>query len=93
MATDSGGKRGPQSSRTQGDRFRRDRGMDMGNGGGMYGGGAEHEAPNLSNPAVAPAVPGFGFQFPGMPMLPPGFPMLGGGQPGSTPQPPPPGQG
>lgn len=91
MATDSGGKRGPQSSRTQGDRFRRaDRGMDMPNGGGMYG-GADHEAPNLNNPAVAPAVPGFGFQFPGMPMLPPGF-MLGGQQ-GSTPQPPPPGQG
>jgi protein NRD1 len=92
MATDSGGKRGPQSSRTQGDGFRRrDRGMDMPNGGGMYGGGQDHEGPNLSNPAVAPAVPGFGFQFPGMPMLPPGF-MLGG-QPGSAPQPPPPGQG
>jgi protein NRD1 len=95
MATDQGGKRGPQSSRTQTDRsFRRpERGMDMNNGGGMYGGmgGSDRDYANTANPAVPPAVPGFGFQLPGMPMFPPGF-MLGGAQPGSTPQPPPPGQ-
>jgi protein NRD1 len=91
MATDQGGKRGPQSSRTQGDRYqRRDRGMDM-NGGGMYGGGGDHDYSNPPNPGVPPAVPGFGFQLPGMPMFPPGF-MLGGAQPGSAPPPPPPGQ-
>ncbi|OKL57222.1 hypothetical protein UA08_07679 [Talaromyces atroroseus] len=96
MATDQGGKRGPQSSRTQSDRFRRpERGMDMNNGGGIYGGGmggADRDYSNTANPAVPPAVPGFGFQLPGMPMFPPGF-MLGGAQPGSAPQqPPPPGQ-
>ncbi|KAH8691119.1 hypothetical protein BGW36DRAFT_363464 [Talaromyces proteolyticus] len=92
MATDSGGKRGPQSSRTQTDRFRRpERGMEMHNGAGMYGG--ERETSNINNPAVPPAVPGFGFQLAGMPMFPPGF-MLSGTQPGSAPpQPPPPGQG
>ncbi|EED15124.1 RNA binding protein Nrd1, putative [Talaromyces stipitatus ATCC 10500] len=90
MATDQGGKRGPQSSRTQNDRYRRpDRGMDM-NGGGMYGGGGDHDYSNPPNPGVPPAVPGFGFQLPGMPMFPPGF-MLGSAQPGSAP-PPPPGQ-
>lgn len=97
MATDQGGKRGPQSSRTQTDRFRRpERGMDMNNGGGggMYGGmgGGDHDYSNTTNPAVPPAVPGFGFQLPGMPMFPAGF-MLGGAQSGSAPpQPPPPGQ-
>ncbi|KAJ6164351.1 hypothetical protein N7470_003023 [Penicillium chermesinum] len=49
---------------------------------------------NLNNPAVPPAVPAYGFNFPGMPMLPPGF-MMGGTQAGSMPssQPPPTGQG
>ena len=99
MATDQGGKRGPQSSRTQHDRFRRqDRGMDSHSGGvGGLGGpsNADRELSNANNPAVPPAVPGFGFSFPGMPMFPPGF-MMGGTQAGSstTPaQPPPPGQG
>ncbi|EEA22927.1 hypothetical protein EYB25_005696 [Talaromyces marneffei] len=91
MATDQGGKRGPQSSRTQNDRYqRRDRGMDV-NGGGMYGGSGDQDYSNPPNPGVPPAVPGFGFQLPGMPMFPPGF-MLGGAQPGSAPPPPPPGQ-
>lgn len=93
MATDQGGKRGPQSSRTQPERFRRqERDMNNGGGGGggMYGGG-ERDYSSATNPAVAPAVPGFGFQLPGMPIFPQGF-MLGGAQPGSTPQPPPPGQ-
>lgn len=101
MATDQGGKRGPQSTRPnfghdQGQqRFRRgDRGGDDGNSGGG-------DRDNMSNAnanaiGVPPAVPGFGFSFPGMPMFPPGF-MLPGAQPGvsaagTPPQPPPPGQ-
>jgi protein NRD1 len=97
MATDQGGKRGPQSTRTQPDRFRRpERGTESHNGGGGYGGsgGLERDASSVNNPAVPPAVPGFGFQFPGMQLFPPGF-MMGGAQPGSSAatQPPPPGQG
>lgn len=94
IATDTGGKRGPVSSRTQPDRFggaggggRRDR-----DGFGGYQG--EQEMPNVNNPAVPPAVPAYGFNFASMPMLPPGF-MMGGAQTGGMPstQPPPPGQG
>ncbi|KAL1968743.1 hypothetical protein VTN77DRAFT_1569 [Rasamsonia byssochlamydoides] len=103
MATDKGGNRGPQSSRSQHERFRRqDRGMDSHTGGasGMGGPGsnADRDSSNANNPAVPPAVPGFGFSFPGMPMFPPGF-MMGGtqtqaGSSNTTPaQPPPPGQG
>ena len=94
MATDQGGKRGPQSTRTgPHERFpRRDRGMDNYNNGGVSGIGYDRtDAPNGSTPAVPPAVPGFGFQYP---MFPPNF-MLGvGQQQGAAPaQPPPPGQG
>jgi protein NRD1 len=96
MATDQGGKRGPQSSRTQHDRFRRqDRGADNGNGGSSgTGGNPDRDVASANNVGVPPAVPGFGFSFPGIPMFPHGF-MLGGAQGGtSTPaQPPPPGQG
>ncbi|KAL2863471.1 Nrd1 complex RNA-binding subunit [Aspergillus lucknowensis] len=83
IATDTGGKRGPVSTRVSNDRPpRRDRdGPPMGD-------------PNsANNVAVPPAVPGFGFSFPGMPMFPPGF-MMGGAQgSGGAAQPPPPGQG
>jgi protein NRD1 len=48
---------------------------------------------SANNVGVPPAVPGFGFSFPGMPMFPPGF-MMGGAQgAGGAAQPPPPGQG
>ncbi|KAI9836190.1 MAG: hypothetical protein M1819_001527 [Sarea resinae] len=79
MATDQGGKTGPRSSRggQEGSRFRRSERNE-----------GDRDANTIG---VPPAVPGFGFQFPGMPagmpMLPPGFII-----PGSTPaQPPPPG--
>jgi protein NRD1 len=100
IATDTGGKRGPQSSRGQptNERF---------GGGGRrqerdgFGGSNPNSAPqgdrdmsNMNNPAVPPAVPAYGFNFASMPMLPPGF-MMGGAQAGQMPgsQPPPPGQG
>ncbi|KAK2766202.1 hypothetical protein FQN54_007718 [Arachnomyces sp. PD_36] len=104
MATDQGGKRGPQSTRTnpgQQDRFRRpERGMDGHEPYGQHdrdGSANQHNAnTNNSGIGVPPAVPGFGFSFPGMPLFPPDF-MLGqqqGGSSSSTPaQPPPPGQG
>ncbi|GAQ43908.1 hypothetical protein AtubIFM56815_008316 [Aspergillus tubingensis] len=93
IATDTGGKRGPVSSRTQQDRFRRPERDGPANGMGM-GGSVEREIPNANNVGVPPAVPGFGFSFPGMPMFPPGF-MMGGAQAGAggAAQPPPPGQG
>ena len=84
MATDKGGQQGPRSTRDpptnsnpppQQQRYRQPERTD-----------------NRDNNTigVAPAVPGFGFQFPGMPngfQFPPGFVM-----PGTTPaQPPPPG--
>ncbi|KAI9933355.1 hypothetical protein ASPWEDRAFT_30196 [Aspergillus wentii DTO 134E9] len=93
IATDTGGKRGPVSSRTQQDRFRRPE-RDNNPGPGM-GGQADRDMPSVNNVGVPPAVPGFGFSFPGMPMFPPGF-MMGGAQAGSntgSAQPPPPGQG
>ncbi|KAK2770353.1 hypothetical protein FQN53_005577 [Emmonsiellopsis sp. PD_33] len=117
MATDQGGKRGPQSTRTnfEPERFRRPnhhRSADDGpanhnnNNNNNHGNGNRDSDRDGSSNAnnnnanaigVPPAVPGFGFSFPGMPMFPPGF-MMGGAQAGSssstsTPQPPPPGQG
>lgn len=88
IATDTGGKRGPISSRTNQDRFPRPE-----REGPLPGAGpADRDASN-ANVGVPPAVPGFGFSFPGMPVFPPGF-MMGGAQAGSTPShPPPPGQG
>ena len=82
MATDKGGQQGPRSTRdpptntTPVSRYR------------------QPEVRNdrdQSSIGVSPAVPGFGFQFPGMPngltLFPPGFVL-----PGTTPaQPPPPG--
>ncbi|KAK2848550.1 hypothetical protein FQN49_005617 [Arthroderma sp. PD_2] len=96
MATDQGGKRGPQSSRYGHDRFRRnERGGDDGHN---SGGSGEHDRDaasgvNANAIGVPPAVPGFGFSFPGMPMFPPGF-MLPGTQPstGAPSQPPTQGQ-
>ncbi|KAL5332711.1 hypothetical protein BJX70DRAFT_106164 [Aspergillus crustosus] len=80
IATDTGGKRGPVSTRVQHDRPpRRERdGPPMG------------DSNSVNNVGVPPPVPGFGFSFPGMPMFPPGF-MMGGAQ-GNATQPPPPGQ-
>ncbi|KAB8072844.1 hypothetical protein BDV29DRAFT_146575 [Aspergillus leporis] len=99
IATDTGGKRGPISSRIQQDRFPRpDRDgppARMGPGPGGHGGQPDRDIPNTNNVGVPPAVPGFGFSFPGMPMFPPGF-MMGGAQtgtPSGSVQPPPPGQG
>ncbi|KAL3459860.1 hypothetical protein BJX64DRAFT_264252 [Aspergillus heterothallicus] len=83
IATDTGGKRGPVSTRVSNDRPpRRDRdGPPMGG-----------DPNSANNVGVPPAVPGFGFSFPGMPMFPPGF-MMGGAQGAGAAQPPPPGQG
>ncbi|EAW14681.1 Nrd1 complex RNA-binding subunit [Aspergillus clavatus NRRL 1] len=96
IATDTGGKRGPVSSRTQQDRFRRPErdGHTVGMGPGGPGSHGERDTSTASNVGVPPAVPGFGFSFPGMPMFPPGF-MMGGAQAGpsnGSSQPPPPGQ-
>ena len=60
-----------------------------GPGPGGPDGPGDRDGPN-ANVGVPPAVPGFGFQFPGMQMFPPGF-MMGGAQGGQS-QPPPPGQ-
>lgn len=101
IATDTGGRRGPVSSRGRDDRYGAPRRQDHdGFGGGPnnegFGPGpqVDRDVSNMNNPAVAPAVPAYGFSFAGMPMLPPGF-MMGGAQAGSMPttQPPPPGQG
>ncbi|KAJ5833192.1 hypothetical protein N7474_001503 [Penicillium riverlandense] len=83
IATDTGGKRGPISTRTQPDRF----------GGGPPAGGPPGRRGDRDGYASGP-VPAYGFNFANMPMLPPGF-MMGGAQAGSMPtsQPPPPGQG
>lgn len=81
MATDKGGQQGPRSTRdppsssTPVSRYRQQERNDR----------------DTNSIGVSPAVPGFGFQFPGlpngMPFIPPGFVM-----PGTTPaQPPPPG--
>ncbi|KAJ5095194.1 hypothetical protein N7532_007485 [Penicillium argentinense] len=97
IATDTGGKRGPVSSRTQSDRFGGNGGNGGGGGGGGGGGrrqdrdgygghhgGPDHDTSSANNPAVAPAVPSYGFNFASMPMLPPGF-MMGGAQAGGMP--------
>lgn len=94
MATDTGGKRGPQSSRTDPVRgYGRDNNrQDYGNGNryndrDMRDG---HQGNNNGNMGVAPPVPGFGFNFSGIPnmsMFPANFLNAAG-----TPQPPPPGQ-
>ena len=79
MATDKGGIQGPRSTRDglgaqTPQRYRQ----------------PERDNREANNIGVAPAVPGFGFQFPNMPngfQFPPGFVM-----PGTAPaQPPPPG--
>ena len=89
MATDQGGQRGPKSSRGNPAHG------GGGGGGGRDGAGGrfrdrsderhdrDSNATNNNNIGVPPAVPGFGFQFPGMPggfQFPAGFMM-----PGSTP--------
>jgi protein NRD1 len=82
MATDQGGKRGPQSSRTNphGERDRGFRRNDRHEGGGGGGGGSGQDRDHAANPnniGVPPAVPGFGFNFPGMPNFAQNF-MMGG---------------
>ncbi|KAJ5149039.1 hypothetical protein N7448_000617 [Penicillium atrosanguineum] len=106
IATDTGGKRGPQSSRGGQPTTERFGGGGGGGGGGgrrqeRDGFGGANSAPlnereysnQANNPSVPPPVPAYGFNFASMPMLPPGFMM--GGQAGQMPgqQPPPPGQG
>ena len=81
MATDRGGQQGPRSTRDAPansapvSRYRQ----------------PERNDRDAGNIGVPPAVPGFGFQFPGMPngipMFPPGFVIPGT----TTAQPPPPG--
>ncbi|KAL1958361.1 hypothetical protein VTO42DRAFT_4678 [Malbranchea cinnamomea] len=112
MATDQGGKRGPQSSRPgnfgHGRFGRHDRGgMDDGTSNSNQPDRDRENASNTSANAVAvpPAVPGFGFSFPGMPMFPPGFmlpnqqqqqqqqPQQSNSSNPTPAQPPPPGQG
>ncbi|KAJ5145677.1 uncharacterized protein N7515_000241 [Penicillium bovifimosum] len=89
IATDTGGKRGPISTRTgpnpPDSRFGGRRERDG------YG-GPDNELSNMNNPGVPPAVPAYGFNFASMPMLPPGF-MMGGGQGGMPGTQPPGGQG
>lgn len=101
IATDTGGKRGPQSSRTGPTNERFGGGGRRQERDGFGGPPNANSAPqgdrdmsNMNNPAVPPAVPAYGFNFASMPMLPPGF-MMGGAQAGQMPgsQPPPPGQG
>ncbi|KAJ5318544.1 hypothetical protein N7476_004964 [Penicillium atrosanguineum] len=93
IATDTGGKRGPQSSRgpPTTERF-----GGCGGGGGGGGGGDrrhgfgdanapsnERESSNQAdNPPVPPPVPAYGFNLASMLVLPPAFTM--GGQAGST---------
>lgn len=92
IATDTGGKRGPISTRTHQDRVQRPEREGPMSGAGPGGAGPADRDAASANVGVPPAVPGFGFSFPGMPVFPPGF-MMGGAQAGSTPsQPPPPGQ-
>jgi protein NRD1 len=96
IATDTGGKRGPISTRQPGPnpnpnhdaRFGGRRERD--GYGAPMGEPSQGDMSNMSNPGVAPAVPPYGFNFASMPMLPPGF-MMGQGMPGS--QPPSGGQG
>lgn len=92
IATDTGGKRGPISTRTNPNhdsRFGGRRPEREGYGAPM---GSEPEMSNMSNPGVAPAVPPFGsFNLSSMPMLPPGFMLGQGSMPGA--QPPSGGQG
>ena len=79
---DRGGRR-PEHADPQG-------GKPVGPGG--PGGSVDRDTSGVGNIGVPPAVPGFGFSFPGMPMFPPGF-MMGGAGAGGSSQPPPPGQG
>lgn len=104
IATDTGGRRGPISSRggpEQGPTSRHGGGgrsrFDRDSYGSPAQGGQgqdQHDVSAAPNPAVPPAVPAYGFSFPGMPampFLPPGYMMGNAQQPSS--QPPPPGQG
>lgn len=93
MATDKGGQQGPRSTRdgptnqAPNQRYRQPERNDRDNNNGN-----SNSSNNNSNSGigVAPSVPGFGFQFPGIPngfQFPPGFVF-----PGTMPaQPPPPG--
>lgn len=82
MATDKGGQQGPRSSR--------DGQSNSQPPNQRYRQPERNDRPENNNIGVAPAVPNFGFQIPGMPngfTFPPGFVW-----PGSAPsQPPPPG--
>ena len=85
MATDQGGKRGPQSSRvgnhgsSRSDRFGRVDDDYQHNIQDNIANNTSISGGNPNNIGVPPPVPGFGFTFPtlpnGMPMFPPGFMM------------------
>lgn len=104
MATDQGGKRGPQSSRGA-ERFRRERDDIHGpvNAYANFGNGSDSNPNNIalgaphnpahaavnpmaatSGPGVPPAVPGFGYSFPGMPFFPGSFLLPNGGAGGTA---------
>ena len=86
MATDSGGKRGPQSTRLNGpDHRNNDRGGGYRNNSNDYDRTDSRDRndpyrssqqPQQGQNGIPPPVPGFGFNFtgmPNMPMFPPGF--------------------
>ena len=79
MATDKGGQRGPQSTRQAFSRENDRRSNDRDNR------DIAQNTANGLNQGPAPPVPGFGFNFagmPNMPMFPPNFlNAAGGGQP------------
>ena len=85
MATDKGGQHGPQSTRDtqqQNERYRQPQQRDD----RLYSQQGSGNGNGNNSVGVGPAVPGFGFNFPGMPngfQFPPGFVFPG--------QPPPPG--
>ena len=97
MQTDKGGQQGPRSTREpppshgqryrQSDRHENDSRNSNSNNADNNGNGNGNNSSNNT----APSVPGFGFNFPGMPtgfQFPPGF-VFPGGMPNT--QPPPPG--
>lgn len=90
MQTDKGGQQGPRSERADNQRFRQPERNNRDNNQNNNNNNDSNQQQSNNNPNAAPAVPGFGFQFPGMPpnfQFPPGFIF-----PGATPaQPPPPG--
>lgn len=93
MATDKGGQQGPRSTRDAPSSSNANSNSNSNSTSTSRFRQPERNDREANNIGVSPAVPGFGFQFPGMPngmpMFPHGFVI-----PGTTPaQPPPPGAG